>query len=507
MSAAPKKGWFEHAQRWAKSPTTMVRELFKIDPQPWQEEVLETFPLSPMVAMTACKGPGKTAVLSWLAWNYLITRPDCNIAATSISGDNLKDGLLKEMSKWYNVGPSFMKAWFTITSTRIFFKAREKDWWMSFRTWPKSGDPGAQADTLAGLHQDYVMFILDESGGIPPSVLVAAEAALSNCVEGHILQAGNPTSLDGALYQAEKDRIEKGGRWKVFNITADPDDPRRAANVSIDWAREQIRKYGRDNPWVMANVLGRFPSGSISTLISEEEVKAAMARWYRPYEIGLAARVMGIDVARQGLDASVIARREGIQLHNLLRYRNVSDGIAGGSISNRIWDEFNADACFVDATGGMGFTWIDGLKVLNKTAIPVQFSSKASQEDRFQNKRAEMYFAAIDWIKNGGALPPEGSEGALELQEALTKTQYFHKNDRLQLEDKDQVKVRIGYSPDEADAFVLTFAEAVSPKKRTMGRPNQSAIGAYRPFSDMERNHNSASAVSIYDPFGGNGRR
>jgi phage terminase large subunit len=25
--------------------------------------------------MKACKGPGKTAVLAWTMWNYLVTRP------------------------------------------------------------------------------------------------------------------------------------------------------------------------------------------------------------------------------------------------------------------------------------------------------------------------------------------------------------------------------------------------------------------------------------------------
>ena len=32
---------------------------------------------------------------------------------------------------------------------------------------------------------------------------------------------------------------------------------------------------------------------------------------------------------------------------------------------------------------------------------------------------------------------------------------------RLQLESKDEIKKRLGRSPDKADAFVLTFAEPV----------------------------------------------
>lgn len=500
-----KNKWTGAIERWVKSPASMVRELFEVEPDPWQADVLDCFPDTPQIAMAACKGPGKTTTLAWLSWNFLLTRPDPNIAATSISGDNLHDGLWKEMSTWRNKS-KLLHSMFEITSERIFRKGAKDTWFMSARTWPKTGNSQAQADTLAGLHAPYVMFVIDESGGVPLSVMVAAEAALSSCTEGHILQAGNPTSLDGALYAASKDRLESGGKTRFFEITADPNDPKRAPRVSIEWAKDQIRKYGKDNPWVLVNVFGKFPPGSINSLISEDEVRAAMKRYWRPYEIGLSSKVLGIDVARQGLDASVIARREGIQMHNLLRYRNILDGNIGGSIANRTWDDFGADACFVDATGGMGFTWIDGLKRLGKQAVPVQFSGKASQQERFFNKRSEMAFNFVDWIKMGGALPPEDSEGARELMEALTKTQYFHNRDRLQLEDKDQIKDRIGFSPDEFDACILTFAEDVTPKRRTAGRPNQSAVGSYNPFNDLDRSRggdygSSGNANGIYNPF------
>ena len=44
---------------------------------------------------------------------------------------------------------------------------------------------------------------------------------------------------------------------------------------------------------------------------------------------------------------------------------------------------------------------------------------------------------------------------------ALTATTYTFQGDRFLIEPKDQVKGKLGYSPDEADAFVLTFAEKV----------------------------------------------
>lgn len=493
----------ERIALYRKDPRIFVREQFGVEPDAWQDSVLEAFPHNQRIALQACKGPGKTTVLAWLGWNFLATRPSPNIAATSISGDQLRDGLWKEMAKWQAKSP-FLRDNFVWTTTRIAAKQTDLagNWWMSARTWPKTGNAEEQANTLAGLHSDYMLFLLDESGSIPDSVMAAAEAALASCVEGHIVQAGNPTNLSGPLYRAATS--EKDLWWRK-EITGDPDDPERASRVHIDWARQQIEKYGAEHPFVLVNVFGRFPPTSLTALIGPDEVRAAMRRWYRPLEIGNQAKIMGIDVARQGDDASVIAMRHGPQMHNLRRYRNVPDGVTGASIANRHWNEFDADACFVDATGGLGFTWIDQLNVLGKASIPVQFNSKASVENRYANRRAEMYFLFVDWIKAGGALPPEDQEGSRELLKALTETVYTFKNDRLMLEDKDDIKRKLGFSPDEADACALTFAEPVTPKSKTArATVARSAMGGhYNPFADIDRisGQSPQGAVTPYDPF------
>jgi hypothetical protein len=46
----------------------------------------------------------------------------------------------------------------------------------------------------------------------------------------------------------------------------------------------------------------------------------------------------------------------------------------------------------------------------------------------------------------------------------LSQTTYSFRGDRLLLEPKEQVKRRLGYSPDDADAFALTFAQPVQRK-------------------------------------------
>ncbi len=43
-------------------------------------------------------------------------------------------------------------------------------------------------------------------------------------------------------------------------------------------------------------------------------------------------------------------------------------------------------------------------RALPPSPIGVSFAGKADEHGRFKNKRAEMYFAACDWIRAGGAL-------------------------------------------------------------------------------------------------------
>jgi hypothetical protein len=259
----------------------------------------------------------------------------------------------------------------------------------------------------------------------------------------------------------------------------------------VQWAREQIEKYGRDNPWVLVNVFGKFPPSSLNVLIGPDEVEAAMKRYYRPDVYSSSPRVMGVDVAGMGDDASVIFCRQGLQSFPMIKQRNITSTQGAGLVSRK-WDDWDADAAFVDATGGFGAGWIDQLILLGKSPIGVGFANEAHESSRYYNKRAEMYFDAVEWIKRGGTLPPSP-----EITAALTQTTYTFKGDRLLLEPKESIKAKLGYSPDEADAFVLTFAEPVTAQARALGKPKMQV--EYDPFKAADR---LASAVSdSYDPF------
>ncbi len=460
---------------WRENPVAMVKELFRVNPDPWQIEALMEFPKHQRLCMKASKGVGKTALEAWLIWNFMLTRPHPKIACTAISADNLSDNLWTELARWQNES-KLLKEKFTWTKTRIFANDHPETWWCSARSWSKTADKNQQANTLAGLHADYIMFVLDESGGMPDALMASAEAALSSCVEGHIVQSGNPTHLEGPLYRA---CTTERRLWHVVDINGDPDNPKRSPRVSIEWALQQIEKYGRDNPYVKVNVFGEFPPASLNTLIGPDEVRDAMKRYYREYQIGNAPKILGIDVARFGDDSSIITPRQGIQCFLPLQYRNL-DSTQGAGVTSRKWAEWGADAVFIDDTGGFGSGWIDQLRQLGRTPIGIGFATAASQSTKYANKRAEMAFEAVDWIKAGGALPD-----VPELMAALTQTTYSFTGDRLILEPKDNVKQKIGYSPDHFDAFILTFAAPVQAKNTRPAGFTQHKY-EYDPFAEFD---------------------
>jgi hypothetical protein len=83
-----------------------------------------------------------------------------------------------------------------------------------------------------------------------------------------------------------------------------------------------------------------------------------------------------------------------------------------------------------------------------------------------------MYWLMCEWIREGGALPPfsdkpeeRSTDPIALLLEDLTETQYTFKGDKIIIEDKDQIKQRLGRSPDYADALACNFAFPITPKE------------------------------------------
>jgi phage terminase large subunit len=477
----------EKLRQWTHEPWAFVREVLCAEPDDWQQECLEAAVRGDLkrFALKACKGPGKSTLLAWVMWWFMVTRPMPKIVATSISADNLEDNLWAELSKWQQQS-RLLRANFEWTKSRVYERNYPETWFMSARSWPKSASPEQMADTLAGIHADHVLFVLDESGGIPPAVMATAEAGLANVDKGEgreamLWQAGNPTDVNGALYEA---CVRHRALWWVKEISGDPEDPKRAKRVSIDWARELISKYGREHPWVLVNVMGKFPPGGSNALISADTVSEAAQRKVGPREFEQDPKVLGVDVARFGDDETVIALRQGAVAYRMKVFRNLDLMETAGQVALSI-QKHKPSAIFIDATG-IGAGVVDRLRELKYRVTGVEFGGKALQKG-YLNRRAEMWGEMAEWLKHG-AIPDDP-----QLMADLPGPTYRYRSDgALQLEAKEDMKKRGMPSPNRGDALALTFAMPVAHPGSAHHAANATHTRDYDPFG---------STVD-YDPFG-----
>lgn len=468
-------------REWRLDPVRFVRDVFGVEPDEWQFDALRAMGgdhnARRRLCMKACTGPGKSATLAWMGWHRLLCFAEKGEhpkgAALSITRDNLADNLWAELSKWQARSP-LLKAAFTWTKTSIYANEHPETWFLSARSFSKDADAEAIGRALSGLHSQFPFVLLDETGDMPVAVGRAAQQIFTgNPQDAAIIQAGNPTSTTGLLYESCTKASES---WDIITITADPKDPKRTPRVSVEHAQEMIDTYGLDNPWVMATILGLFPPTGFNAMIGPDDVDAAMRRHYKSEQYRNAPVVLGGDVARQGDDQSAVARRQG-RVAFPIRAMRIPDTMLVATQFGMEYDEHQADAMFVDETGGYGAGVIDAMRQRNYDVIGIQFGGKPN-DYRYFNKRSEILFEMCKWIKEGGALPNDR-----ELKEELCALTYVFQGDKFRVVEKEIIKDQIGRSPDKTDALALTFSHPVSKKPLSFPGQQPANVLEYDPVA------------------------
>jgi hypothetical protein len=198
---------------------------------------------------------------------------------------------------------------------------------------------------------------------------------------------------------------------------------------------------------------------------------ALAARKFEAPDQSTAALVLGVDVARGGRDKTRIVdrqgRRAGSKCDVTLDTRDLMQIV--GRVAREI-DRLDPAAVFVDGTG-IGAGVFDRLKELGHKKIHlVNFGGKPHLGDRFANKRAEMWDDMAKWLSDGGGADIPDRD---EWQASLCAPGYaFDSSSRLQMEAKDKIRARIGFSPDVGDALALTFAESAYDPVLDMSKIN-----------------------------------
>ncbi len=169
--------------------------------------------------------------------------------------------------------------------------------------------------------------------------------------------------------------------------------------------------------------------------------------------------VIGLDIARFGDDKTVFCWRRGRLCERFMSYEK-QDIVSVANLATHFINQHKPYKMFIDI-GGLGAGVYDILadRGYKEIVKGIYFGQKALDERKYTNRRAEMWDKINLWLSD--VLPVQLPKEESLLIELTAVNKKFDKLGRLQLEDKDVLKRRIGKSSDFADALALTFAEPV----------------------------------------------
>lgn len=198
--------------------------------------------------------------------------------------------------------------------------------------------------------------------------------------------------------------------------------------------------------------LGDYRQQGDDLLYSYRDIKESQSR--KPVINSKASIILAADIAEMGDDATCVYIRQGnVILHKEKIYKQ--DTVDVYDAIHSLIIRFKVDYAVIDAIGvGLGvYDMLNKIKSnLDYEAIKFKGSYKASK-DTFLNARAETYDLFNDWVKNKETL----LEYDKELVEEMLQIHYIVKDDKKRIEPKEDIKKRLGRSPDSLDGITMTF--------------------------------------------------
>lgn len=299
-------------------------------------------------------------------------------------------------------------------------------------------------DALRGIYLDGV--VLDEPAQIDPSLWPEIiRPALADRL-GWAVFVGTPKGRN-AFYEIWR-QAQKHSDW--FTLMLRASESGLLAQSELDAAREMMTEAQYRQEFECS-----FHEPDVTQFILNEEVDAALAR-----EPDGEARpcVFGLDVARFGDDRTVLLIRLGHRVHQIHAWRGLDTMQTAMNVAAKA-NEFHPDVIFIDGAG-VGGGVVDRMKELGFKVVDVNAGSKAMDDRRYANRRAEMWSNMKAWLKERGSLPNEP-----ELVDDLLSPLYkFDAQSRILLEKKEDMKARGLPSPDYGDALAMTFSAPVPHK-------------------------------------------
>lgn len=284
-----------------------------------------------------------------------------------------------------------------------------------------------------------------------------------------------------------------------FVYDFDPAD-HRPEDIYRPVSRTFITARVTDNPYYMATgyiatlqnlpeplrsqmLRGDFMAGiedDARQVIPTAWVDAANERWRRltdhPSFVKGPMDSMGVDVARGGnmgstagmvgRDKMTVARRHGHWFDNVISTPGVDVNTGNLAAANVLAHRKDQAPIHLDVIG-VGTSVFDALKENSVHVVPINGQARSVATDRsgilrFVNLRAELHWKLREALDPEGdapiALPPDP-----EITADLTAPRWFLTTNGIQVESKEDIKKRLGRSPDKGEAII--YANRETPRR------------------------------------------
>jgi hypothetical protein len=406
-------------------------------------------------AVSSGRGIGKSALVSWITIWMLTTRIGSTTIISANSESQLRSVTWAEITKW--LATAINSHWFEVSATRLMpakwlTELVERDLKKGTRYWGVEGRlwSAENPDAYAGVHNfDGVLVVFDEASGIDDSIWAVTSGFFTENTPNRFWMAfSNPRRNTGYFYEAFNSKREF---WTTKVV-----DARTVEGTDKQVYQQIIDEYGADSSQAHVEVYGQFPSEGDDQFISASLVDEAMKR--PKYQDQSAPIVIGVDPARFGADATVIAIRQGRDIIAIQRHRGDDTMTVVGHVIEAI-EEYKPTLVVIDE-GGLGAGIVDRLKEQRYKVKGINFGNKSTNPIMYGNKRAEMWGKMKDWLKTASI--PLDRFLKTDLISPMMKPD---SKGTIFLESKKDMKARGLASPDAADAICVTFAFPVAHRE------------------------------------------
>lgn len=390
---------------------------------------------------------GKTFIAARIVLWFLFSHYPAKVITTAPTWPQVKKLLWSEIHSAYNSSRIPLGGKLLQTELNI-----DEEWFATgISTDADVSEREFGATRVQGYHSPNLLGLFDEAPGVQQAIWTAFES-LATGSNNKLLAIGNPTSPSGSFFNACKSPI-----WNKITISAfDHPNVKQGriivpGAVTTEWINEMRNEWGEGSPLWIAKVMGGFPAEGSDTLIPLSWAEDCIGlQLNKSSEL---PRKLGIDVARYGDDKTAIVEIIGSEVQPIDTYQKKDTNWTIG-LAIRMNKAHEYEAIGVDDTGvGGGVT--DGLEASGLDVNAINFGASAIEDDKFENKAAEIWWNLREALKNKELSLPDDKE----LVNQLCSRRYkITRKGKIALETKDEMRKRGLKSPDKADALAIAYS-------------------------------------------------